>query len=82
MSPSVDRERSDAAHDPTLAIATFKLSEEQLTLFYAALKEYDRRMDRLALQFPEATIPLASAAYAGNRALCAIIKLLSEGKTA
>jgi hypothetical protein len=81
MSIPVDRERSDASHDPTLAIARFALTEAQLEIFYAALKEYDRRVDRLALQFPEATIPLAAAKYASDRVLCTIIGLLSEAKT-
>lgn len=77
---SGERERSDAAHDPALAITKFELTDTQLERFYAVLKEHDRRFDRLSLQFSESTLALASAKYASDRALCSIIAILSEGK--
>lgn len=75
-----ERERSDAAHDPMLAVSKFELTEGQLTRFYAVLQEHERRFDRLAIQFGASTLPLVAAKYASERALCSLIAILGEGK--
>lgn len=77
---SNDRERSDAAHDPTIAIAKFELTEEQMDRFYAVLRHHDDVFNRLASQFQESTLALAAAKYAADRSLCSLIAILGEGR--